>query len=215
MQPKEEIYKTVTEYFQKNMPDAKTELNYENDFQLLVAVMLSAQCTDKRVNLITPSLFDKYPTPKAMAEAGEEKILECIKSVSYPNSKANHLYKTAKILAEKYNSILPKSINELTTLPGVGIKTANVVASVLWGEEVMPVDTHVFRVSARLGLTENAKTPIQAEKQLESGFEKHIIPRAHHWLILHGRNVCKAIKPKCNICGLTNVCNYFNINNLQ
>ena len=209
MLTKDEIYNAVVDYFQRTMPLAETELKYNNDFELLVAVMLSAQCTDKRVNLTTPMLFSKYPTPKAMLTAGEDGILECIKSISYPNSKAKHIFQTSEILVKQYNSQLPHSIDQLVKLPGVGIKTANVVASVLWGELVMPVDTHVFRVSARLGLTSNAKTPLQAEKQLENGFPKHLLPRAHHWLILHGRNVCKALKPKCSICGLTSVCKYY------
>ncbi len=204
-----DIYAKVVEYFQELMPEAKTELHYGNPFQLLVAVRLSAQCTDKRINMVTPALFNRFPDARAMSESTFGEVLEYVKSVSYPNSKAKDILAAARMIVSDFGGEVPESIEELQKLPGVGPKTANVVASVLWGAQVMPVDTHVFRVSARLGLTENAKNPLQAEAQLEKGFPKEVLNRAHHWLILHGRYTCKARNPLCNKCGLTDVCKFF------
>ncbi len=203
------LYAAVTEYFTKAMPDAKTELKYGNPFQLLVAVRLSAQCTDKRVNMVTPALFERFPDAQSLSKADFNEVIKYTKSISYPNSKTRDIIAAANKIVDDFNNELPKTVEELETLPGVGRKTANVVASVLYGAEVMPVDTHVFRVSARIGLTQNAKNPLQAEKQLEEGFDKNVIGRAHHWLILHGRYVCTARNPKCKECGLTEICHYY------
>lgn len=191
------------------MPVAETELRYENPFQLLVAVMLSAQCTDKRVNQVTPALFEAFPDAPAMAAAEASEIFPYIKSISYPNNKAKHLAAMAKKLMIDFKGKVPDSVEELQTLPGVGRKTANVVASVVYNKATMPVDTHVFRVSARLGLTRNAKTPLAAEMQLVKQIPEALIPRAHHWLILHGRYICIARKPKCHECPFTGFCLYF------
>lgn len=204
-----EKYKYVLDYFRENIKLAETELDYQNDFQLLVAVILSAQCTDKRVNLITPALFNDYPDAHTMSFASQEVIFEYIKSCSYPNNKAKYLAQTAKILAEKYDGKVPEDVDELQKLPGVGRKTAHVIASVLFRQPKMPVDTHVFRVSARIGLTKNAKTVLQTEKQLVKHIPKKDIPDAHHWLILHGRYVCTARNPKCNVCGISTYCDFF------
>lgn len=195
------------------MPIAETELNYRTDFELLVAVVLSAQCTDKRVNMVTPELFASYPTPFEMAKASKEDILELISSISYPNSKSEYLCTMSKMLVEHYNGIVPDNMADLTSLPGVGRKTANVIMSVLFNKPTMAVDTHVFRVSARLGLTTNAKNPLQAEMQLVKGFPPYLIPKAHHWLILHGRYVCLSRSPKCDKCGLSSLCLYNSKNN--
>ncbi len=204
-------YEAVIAYFEKAMPVAETELHFANDFQLLVAVMLSAQCTDKRVNMVTPALFEAFPTPDAMAAATEDAVLEYVKSVSYPNSKARHLVATAQQLVEHFDSKVPETLEELTSLPGVGRKTANVVMSVAFGQARMAVDTHVFRVSHRLGLVpEKAKTPLAVELELVKHFPEATIPRAHHWLILHGRYVCTALKPQCISCGLQSLCAYYN-----
>ena len=204
-------YEAVIAYFEKAMPVAETELHFANDFQLLVAVMLSAQCTDKRVNMVTPALFEAFPTPEAMAAATEDAVLEYVKSVSYPNSKARHLVATAQQLVEHFDSKVPETLEELTSLPGVGRKTANVVMSVAFGQARMAVDTHVFRVSHRLGLvSEKAKTPLAVELELVKHFPEATIPRAHHWLILHGRYVCTALKPQCISCGLQSLCAYYN-----
>lgn len=204
-------YEAVIAYFEKAMPVAETELHFANDFQLLVAVMLSAQCTDKRVNMVTPALFEAFPTPEAMAAATEDAVLEYVKSVSYPNSKARHLVATAQQLVERFDSKVPETLEELTSLPGVGRKTANVVMSVAFGQARMAVDTHVFRVSHRLGLVpEKAKTPLAVELELVKHFPEATIPRAHHWLILHGRYVCTALKPHCISCGLQSLCAYYN-----
>ena len=200
------LYQAVTDYFSAAMPEAKTELSFENPFQLIVAVRLSAQCTDKRVNQVTKVFFRDFPDAKAVYNADFETIYPYLKSVSYPNSKTRDVLGIAKMIVEDFGGKIPETVEELQKLPGVGTKTANVVASVLYGAKVMPVDTHVFRVSARLGLTENAKNPLQAEKQLEAGFDREILPKAHHWLILHGRYVCKARKPECEKCGLKTVC---------
>lgn len=209
-----ERFKRCIEYFSKTMPVAESELDYSNPFELLVAVVLSAQCTDKRVNLTTPALFAAYPTAEAMAEATEEDIYRYIRSISYPNNKAKHLVALAKKLVGEFGGEVPTDLDALQTLPGVGRKTANVLGAVLWGKEVMPVDTHVFRVAARIGLSRNARTPLATERQLEAGFPSELLPIAHHWLILHGRYTCIARKPKCDKCGLTDICKYYNNNKL-
>ena len=203
-------YDYVIEYFSKSMPTAESELNFRTPFELLVAVVLSAQCTDKRVNLTTPALFEAYPTAEAMSQASAEEIYEYIKSISYPNNKAKHLATLSRQIVEKFGGEVPSDPKELESLQGVGRKTANVVGAVLWGREVMPVDTHVFRVADRIGLSTNAKTPLATERQLERGFPKELLPIAHHWLILHGRYVCIARKPKCDICGIKEACRYYN-----
>jgi len=208
---KKERYAAVVAYFSQAMPEAETELHFQSDFHLLVAVMLSAQCTDKRVNLVTPALFEAYPTAEAMAAASEESVLEYIKSVSYPNSKARHLVATARQLVERFGGQVPETLEELTSLPGVGRKTANVVMSVAFGQARMAVDTHVFRVSHRLGLVgPKAHTPLAVETELVRNFPEDVIPRAHHWLILHGRYVCTALRPHCLECGLQRACAFFN-----
>lgn len=206
-------YDYVVEYFSKTMPTAESELNFRNPFELLVAVVLSAQCTDKRVNLTTPALFERYPDAAAMAEASETEIYDYIKSISYPNNKAKHLATLSRQIVERFGGEVPSDPDDLQSLQGVGRKTANVVGAVLWGREVMPVDTHVFRVAARIGLSRNAKTPLATERQLEKGFPKELLPLAHHWLILHGRYTCMARKPKCEKCGLTEICKYYITNN--
>ena len=206
---KSERYQKVIEYFRVRMPVAETELIYTDPFQLLVAVILSAQCTDKRVNIITPPLLAKYPTAKTMAMSSHEEIFEYIKSCSYPNNKAKHLYGMAKMLTDDFSGVVPQNIDELQKLPGVGRKTANVIAAVVFNKPVMPVDTHVFRVSARIGLSTNTKTPLETEKQLTHCIPEHLIPLAHHWLILHGRYICTARSPKCRECGISEYCKYF------
>ncbi len=202
-------YARVISYFRQHMPIAETELHYEDPFGLVVSVVLSAQCTDKRVNMITPALLEKYPTAEAMAGATPDEIFRYIKSCSYPNSKARHLSAMAKKITGEFNGRVPESVDELMTLPGVGRKTANVITLVAFGNPAMPVDTHVFRVAARIGLTTGAKTPEATEKQLVAHFPRELLPLAHHWLILHGRYVCLARKPKCNECGLTTCCRYY------
>lgn len=204
-----ERYDNILAWFEKNMPVAESELNYTTPFELLVAVILSAQCTDKRVNMTTPALFEVYPTAEAMAKATAEDIFPYIRSISYPNNKAKHLASMARMLVEEFGGELPSDLKELQRLPGVGRKTANVVGAVIWQKEVMPVDTHVFRVSARLGLTRGAKTPLQTEQQLERHIPSHLLPIAHHWLILHGRYVCTARAPKCRECGIKDWCKKF------
>lgn len=204
-----ERYKQVIAYFQQHMPVAETELNYTNPFELLVAVILSAQCTDKRVNIIAPPLIEKYPDAQSMAAATPEEIFTYIRSCSYPNSKAKHLCGMARAVSEKFGGKVPSSVEDLMTLPGVGRKTANVVTLVAFGNPAMPVDTHVFRVAARIGLTKDAKTPAAAEKQLVRHFPASLLPLAHHWLILHGRYTCMARRPKCPVCGLKTMCMYF------
>lgn len=191
------------------MPVAETELDYLSPYQLIVAVILSAQCTDKRVNLITPALFERFPEVQNMADADTEEIFGYIKSCSYPNNKAGHLSGMAKKLVSDYNGIVPDDVDELQKLPGVGRKTANVIASVVFNKPALAVDTHVFRVSARTGLTINAKNPLQTEKQLVALIPEKLIPLAHHWLILHGRYVCTARKPKCENCGINKICKYY------
>lgn len=206
---KQERYKQVLHYFEMHVGNAETELRYGNPFELLVAVSLSAQCTDKRVNLVTPALFEAFPTPEVMAAAGPETIFPYIRSVSYPNNKARHLAGMAQMLVREFKSEVPSEVDELVKLPGVGRKTANVIASVIFDKPTMAVDTHVFRVSNRIGLTTNAKNPLQSEKQLITFIPEELVPKAHHWLILHGRYVCLARTPKCGICGIRLYCKYF------
>ena len=206
---KEERYKGVLDWFQANVPVAETELHYANPYQLLIAVILSAQCTDKRVNQITPALFEAFPTPEGLAASTPEVVFEYIRSVSYPNNKAKHLVGMAQVLMKEFQGVVPSDVDELQKLPGVGRKTANVIASVVFDKPAMAVDTHVFRVSNRIGLTTNSKTPLQTERELVKQIPEHLIPIAHHWLILHGRYVCLARKPKCESCGLKPWCKYF------
>ena len=206
---KKEIYKRFAEHFLQTMPEANTELKYENPFQLLCAVILSAQCTDKRVNMISPALFQAYPTAAVMAQSTKEEVFEYVKSVSYPNSKAEHLVQMAKMLMEKHQGEVPRDFDELVALPGVGRKTANVMLSVAFNEARMAVDTHVFRVSHRIGLvSDKCTTPYAVEKELVKNIPEELIPRAHHWLILHGRYVCKSQRPQCAGCGLQDFCTY-------
>ena len=200
------------QWFAEHMPVAESELHYANPFQLLVAVVLSAQCTDKRVNQVTPALFAAYPTPAAMAAASEEQIFEYIRSVSYPNAKAGYLKGLAARLVSEFGGEVPDTVEALQTLPGVGRKTANVVCAVIWQQPTMAVDTHIFRVSERIGLTTGSRSPLQTEKQLVRYIPPSVIPQAHHWLLLHGRYVCLARKPKCDICGLKDCCRYYNQN---
>jgi len=202
-------YQFVIDYFQKHAPDAETELLYDNPFQLLVAVILSAQCTDKRVNLTTPAIFQQYPDPISLSKASFDELFPLIRSISYPNNKTKHLIGMANKLVNDFNGEVPLTVEELVTLPGVGRKTANVITSVIDQQPNMAVDTHVFRVSARLGLTVRATTPLAAEKQLITYFPKELTHKAHHWLILHGRYVCTARSPKCHICGLREICRYY------
>lgn len=206
---KKERYKGVLDWFEKNVPIAETELHYDNPYQLLVAVILSAQCTDKRVNMTTPALFERYPTPDLLAKATAEEVFGYIKSISYPNNKAKHLVGMAQTLMNEFGGIVPSSIEELQKLPGVGRKTANVIASVVFNKPAMAVDTHVFRVSARLGFTPKSKTPLETEKELVKHIPERLIPKAHHWLILHGRYICLARRPKCLECGLQPWCAYY------
>lgn len=211
---KKERFETIISYFSTNMPEATTELEYKNPYELIVAVILSAQCTDKRVNIITPSVYKKYPDVKALSKAKVQDVFELIKSCSYPNNKAKHLVGMAKMIVEDFHERVPSNIDELQKLPGVGRKTANVVASVVFNIPTMPVDTHVFRVSARIGLTTNAKTPLQAENQLVKYFPYKILTKAHHWLILHGRYICTARNPNCIECGIRKICKYYQKKNL-
>ena len=204
-----ERYEGVIRWFSENMPVAETELNYRTPYQLLVATMLAAQCTDKRVNMVTPALFDKYPTPSLLAEADPEEVLGYIYSVSYPNAKSRYLVGMAQMLMCDFGGEVPNDLELLQKLPGVGRKTANVVGAVIFGKHVMPVDTHVFRVAARIGLVRNAKTPLQTELQLTRHIPAELLPIAHHWLILHGRYVCVARKPKCDVCGISPWCKYY------
>lgn len=209
---KQERYEKVLDYFKNNVPLAETELNYADPFQLLVAVILSAQCTDKRVNMVTPALFEAFPNMEALANSNSDTIFTFIKSISYPNNKAKHLVGMAKMLLNEFEGVVPGEVEQLIKLPGVGRKTANVIASVIFDKPAMAVDTHVFRVSARLGLTVNAKNPLQAEQQLVKNIPESLIPKAHHWLILHGRYTCLARNPQCVICKLQEFCKYFEKN---
>ncbi len=204
-----ERYEGVLSQLAKEWPAADSELHFENAYQLLVAVMLSAQCTDKRVNMVTPALFAAYPTVQALAQATAEAVFSYIKSVSYPNSKAEHLVAMAKRVVEVYDGQIPDTREELQTLAGVGRKTANVVCAVWWNQPTMAVDTHIFRVAERIGLTTNAKNPLDSEKQLIKHIPENIIPKAHHWLLLHGRYTCQARTPKCEKCGLQKLCRYW------
>lgn len=197
------------DYFEKNMPVAESELNYENPYQLIVAVILSAQCTDKRVNMTTPAFFKRFPDAYSLSDSSVEEIYSYIKSISYPNNKSKNLLGMAKVLVAEFDGVVPDNVDDLQKLPGVGRKTANVVASVAFNKPAMAVDTHVFRVSKRIGLTVNAKNPLDTERQLIMYIPENIIPKAHHWLILHGRYVCKARKPDCENCGLTSICDYY------
>lgn len=204
-----ERYEKALAWFEANMPVAESELHFENEYQLLVAVMLSAQCTDKRVNMVTPALFKAYPTIEDLADSTAENVLQYIRSVSYPNSKAEHLVQMAKRVVNVYGGIIPNNREDLQTLAGVGRKTANVVLAVWWNQPTMAVDTHIFRVAERIGLTTNAKSPLDSEKQLIKYIPEDIIPKAHHWLLLHGRYTCQARSPKCDRCGLQAICKYW------
>jgi len=209
---KQERFTHILDYFEKNVPIAETELTYSNPYELLVAVILSAQCTDKRVNMVTPPLFKVFPSAEVLAASTSDEVFRFIRSISYPNNKAKHLVNMAKMLCSDFNGIIPSEVSELEKLPGVGRKTANVIASVVYNKPTMAVDTHVFRVSARLGLTIGAKNPLQAEEQLVKYIPDELIPRAHHWLILHGRYTCLARNPHCESCKLTDFCKYFEKN---
>lgn len=204
-----ERYEQALAWFEKNMLVAESELHFKNEYQLLVAVMLSAQCTDKRVNLVTPALFAAYPTITDLSRATAQEVLIYIRSVSYPNSKAEHLVQMAKRVVDAYDGQIPNTREELQTLAGVGRKTANVVLAVWWNQPTMAVDTHIFRVAERLGLTTKAKSPLDSEQQLIKYIPEAIIPKAHHWLLLHGRYTCIARRPKCETCGLKEICRYF------
>jgi endonuclease-3 len=206
---KKERYAFVLDYFKQNVPNAETELTYSNPYELIVAVVLSAQCTDKRVNMTTPALFKKYPDAKSLSKATVEDVFNLIRSISYPNNKAKHLVGLGQLLMSKFKGIVPSNVDDLVLLPGVGRKTANVVASVVFNQPKMAVDTHVFRLSARIGLTTNATTPLETEKQLVKHIPEELIHIAHHWLILHGRYVCTARNPKCDICELKTACKSF------
>ncbi|MEY4702655.1 MAG: endonuclease [Bacteroidota bacterium] len=212
---KKERYQAVIEYFSQHIPEAETELAYRNEFELLVAVVLSAQCTDKRVNLVTPPLLKKYPDAQTMSKAGFDDIFGLIRSISYPNNKTKHLMGLSSMLLEKYGGKVPMTVEELVALPGVGRKTANVITSVIDQQPNMAVDTHVFRVSARIGLTTRATTPLATEKQLIKHIPKELVHKAHHWLILHGRYVCLARNPKCDQCGIQNACKFFTKNRID
>jgi endonuclease III len=210
---KKERYKLLIDYFTNNFPEPETELAYTNPYELILAVVLSAQCTDKRVNMVTPALFEAYPTPEVLAAAAPEEIFEYIRSISYPNNKAKHLAGLGRMLVEQFNSEVPSTVEELVKLPGVGRKTANVIVSVIWNQPAMAVDTHVFRVSKRLGLVDKkAKTPLEVERELVSNLPEELIAKAHHWLILHGRYICIARRPKCEECPLTHFCAFFQKN---
>jgi len=206
---KKERYAFVIAWFQKNVPDAETELHYSDPYELLVAVILSAQCTDKRVNLVTPAVFKRFPSAESLARAEFDDLEPLIRSVSFANNKTRHLIGMAKMLMERFNGTVPDNMEDLVQLPGVGRKTANVIVSVVFKQPGMAVDTHVFRVSARIGLTTNVKTPLQTEQQLVANIPKDLLAIAHHWLILHGRYVCVARRPKCEDCGLKPACKFY------
>jgi endonuclease-3 len=206
---KEERFRHVLDYFLEHRPQAETELIYTDPYQLVVAVILSAQCTDKRVNIITPPFFQCFPDARSLAVANPSRVFELIRSCSYPNNKTKNLIGMAKALVEQYNGVLPSDIDELQKLPGIGRKTANVLVSVIYNQPALAVDTHVFRVSARIGLTTNAKTPLKAEQQLVRHIPENLRSIVHHWLILHGRYVCFARRPKCSECGLNVVCRFY------
>lgn len=206
---RKERYRFVLEWFQTNMPVAETELHYRNPYELLVAVILSAQCTDKRINMVTPALFDRYPIPEMLAKATFEEVEPFIKSVTFANNKTRHLIGMADMLVNKFYGVVPDTIEELVEMPGVGRKTANVIISVVYAKPGMAVDTHVFRVSARIGLTVKATTPLQTEQQLVANIPSELLAIAHHWLILHGRYICVARRPRCEECGLKAVCKFY------
>lgn len=206
---RKERFEKILDWFTTNRPIAETELDYRTPYELLVAVILSAQCTDKRVNQITPAFFKRFPNAELLAEASVEEVFELIRSCSYPNNKARHLVGMASMLHTTFHDEVPADVDTLQKLPGVGRKTANVIASVVFDLPAMAVDTHVFRVSARLGLSEQAKTPLQTEQQLIQYIPEHLVPKAHHWLILHGRYICRARKPDCGKCGLTHLCLFY------
>lgn len=210
---KKERYKALVEYFSSNFPEVQTELTYSNPYELLVAVILSAQCTDKRVNMVTPKLFERFPTPESLAASTAEEVFDYIRSISYPNNKSKHLVGMARILVEEYNSEVPSTIEDLQRMPGVGRKTANVIVSVIFNQPAMAVDTHVFRTSHRLGLVpKTATTPLAVEKELVKHIPKEMIAKAHHWLILHGRYICVARTPKCGECNLKSFCKAYEKN---
>ena len=206
---KKKRYQQIIAWFEANVPVANSELHYKNAFELTVATILAAQCTDKRVNMVTPALLHDYPTPEVLAQTTPEVIFEYIKTVSYPNNKAKHLVGMAQTLIRDFGGKIPSEVSDLEKLPGVGRKTANVVASIMFNKPVMAVDTHVFRVSERIGFTTNSKTPLETERELVANISKHLIPKAHHWLILHGRHICMARKPKCEVCGIRDWCRYY------
>jgi endonuclease-3 len=206
---KKERFKYVIDWFQQHMPIAETELNYNNPYELLVAVILSAQCTDKRVNIVTPEVFKHFPGPESLAKAEFDDVEPLVRSISFANNKTRHLIGMAKMLMDKYNGEVPGTVEELVELPGVGRKTANVITSVIFNQPNMAVDTHVFRVSARIGLTVNSKNVLQTEKQLIADIPEELVHTAHHWLILHGRYICVARRPKCEVCGLRPACKYY------
>lgn len=206
-------YEGIISWFQENMPSPSTELHYDSPFHLLLAVILSAQCTDKRVNIVTPALFEAYPSPYELAEASADEVYEYIKSVTFPNNKAKHLVNAAHMIVNDFNGELPADIDLLMKLPGVGRKTANVMLSVVWNKAAMAVDTHVFRVSNRIGLTNNSKSPLETEKTLVKYIPQHLIAQAHHWLILHGRYTCTARRPNCMECGIRNFCKLYTNSN--
>lgn len=210
---RKELYHNVTKWFSANMEKAESELHYDSPFHLLIAVILSAQCTDKRVNMYTPAIFERYPNPADLAAASFDEVYDLIKSISFPNNKAKHLIGMASMLVSDFNNVVPSEPSELEKLPGVGRKTANVIASVIYGKAVIAVDTHVFRVSRRIGLSDGA-TVEAVEKDLTEGFAEELRGTAHHWLILHGRYVCTARKPKCETCGLQDLCREYKLNNL-
>ena len=210
---KRERYRAFVNYFSEHMPLPETELHFDNPFQLLIAVILSAQCTDKRINMVTPAVFENFPTPQHLAASHFDELYPYIRSVSYPNNKTKHLLGMANMLVEEFGGEIPHTVNELIKLPGVGRKTANVITSVVWNQPNMAVDTHVFRVSKRLGLVPvSAQTPLEVEKQLTKHLPKEVIHKAHHWLILHGRYTCLARSPKCDSCAITDICRYFEKN---
>ncbi len=207
---KKERFRLLIDYFSTNFPEPETELHYRSPYELLISVILSAQCTDKRVNLVTPALFERFPDPAALAASTAEEVFTYIRSVSYPNNKSKHLVGTGRMLVEEFNAEVPARVDELQRLPGVGRKTANVIASVIFNQPTMAVDTHVFRVSHRIGLAPlTATTPLAVEKHLMAYIPKALVPKAHHWIILHGRYVCVARSPKCSVCELTHLCKYF------
>lgn len=205
-------YNSFIDYFEKTMPVAESELKFMNPYQLIVAVILSAQCTDKRVNMTTPAFFERFPDAKSLSEASQDDVYQLIKSISYPNNKAKNLIEMAKGLVADFDGVVPDNIEDLQKLPGVGRKTANVVVAVAFDKPAMPVDTHVFRVSARIGLSKDAKTPLDTEMQLVEHIPQKILSKAHHWLILHGRYVCLARKPKCEECGIKEICDFYQKN---